>query len=71
LYKSVKSGQETKEVLRDCGGKNYQEFLGKKLAEIHDSEMWRAGAAVRSLRPKEKAKEITKGTKGVGGRGAN
>jgi ketol-acid reductoisomerase len=71
LYNSVKTGKETKEVLRDCGGKNYKEFLGKKLAEIHDSEMWRAGAAVRSLRPKEKAKEISKATKGVGGRGAN
>ena len=71
LYKSVKSGQETKEVLRDCGGKNYQQFLGKKLAEIRDSEMWRAGAAVRALRPREKAKQITKGTKGVGGRGEN
>jgi ketol-acid reductoisomerase len=71
LYNSVKTGKETKEVLRDCGGKNYKEFLGKKLAEIHDSEMWRAGAAVRSLRPKEKAKEISKATKGVGGRGVN
>jgi ketol-acid reductoisomerase len=71
LYKSVKTGRETKEVLRDCGRKDYKEFLGKKLAEIHDSEMWMAGAAVRSLRPKEKAKEISKTTKGVGGRGEN
>jgi ketol-acid reductoisomerase len=71
LYKSVKSGQETKEVISDCGGKDYQKFLAKKLAEIHESEMWKAGAAVRALRPKEKAKEIGKGTKGVGGRGQN
>jgi ketol-acid reductoisomerase len=71
LYASVKKGQETREVIRDCGGKDYKKFLEKKLAEIHDSEMWRAGAAVRSLRPREKAKEITKGTKGVGGRGKN
>jgi ketol-acid reductoisomerase len=71
LYKSVKTGQETREVLRDCGGRDYQKFLGKKLAEIHDSEMWRAGAAVRSLRPKEKAKLISAGTKGIGGRGQN
>ena len=27
--------------------------LAKKLAEIHDSEMWQAGAAVRALRPGE------------------
>jgi ketol-acid reductoisomerase len=71
LYKSVKVGQETREVLRDCGGKNYQQFLAKKLGEIHNSEMWRAGTAVRALRPKEKAKTITSAVKGVGGRGSN
>jgi len=71
LYKSVKTGQETKEVIRDCGGKDYKSFLEKKLSEIHNSEMWKAGAAVRALRPKEKAKEITKGTKGVSGRTSN
>ena len=32
--------------------------------------MWRAGAAVRALRPKEKAKTITASTKGVSGRKA-
>ena len=71
LYKSVKSGQETREVIRDCGGKDYQKFLAKKLAEIHDSEMWKAGAAVRDLRPKEKAKDLSKGVKGIGGRDKN
>jgi ketol-acid reductoisomerase len=71
LYKSVKTGQETREVLRDCGGKDYQQFLARKLAEIHNSEMWQAGAAARALRPAEKAREITKATKGVGGRGSN
>jgi ketol-acid reductoisomerase len=71
LYKSVKSGQETKEVIRDCGGKNYKKYLEQKLTKMHDSEMWRAGAAVRALRPKEKAKEITKDTKGVTGRTSN
>jgi len=71
LYKSVKSGQETREVIRDCGGKNYQKYLAKKLGEIHNSEMWRTGAAVRALRPKEKARVITKKVKGVSGRGQN
>jgi ketol-acid reductoisomerase len=71
LYKSVKTGQETREVLRDCSGKDYQKFLSKKLGEIHDSEMWRTGAAVRALRPREKAKAISAGTKGIGGRGQN
>ena len=71
LYKSVKCGQETKEVLRDCGKPNYQEILGARLAELGNSEMWIAGKAVRDLRPKEKAREITKDTKGVAGRAKN
>ncbi len=71
LYESVKAGQETREVIRDCGRDDYQDFLEKKLAEIGDSEMWKAGAAVRDLRPKEEAKEVTGTTKGVGGRKAN
>ena len=71
LYKSVKSGQETREVIRDCGRKDYQKWLGKKLAELGNSEMWRAGAAVRALRPKEKARAISRATKGVGGRRSN
>ena len=42
--------------------------LGKELGEIRDSEMWRAGAAVRALRPAEKARVVSKATKGVAGR---
>ena len=30
LYKSVKTGKETREVIRDCGGKDYQKFLCKE-----------------------------------------
>jgi ketol-acid reductoisomerase len=71
LYNSVKTGKETAEVIRDCGGKDYQKFLAGKLAEMHASEMWKAGAAVRALRPKAKAKKIIKGVKGIGGRGEN
>ena len=71
LYASVKAGTETKEVIHDCGGRNYRKFLEKKLGEIGNSEMWRAGAAVRDLRPKEKAKTLGKGVKGVSGRGSN
>ena len=33
-----------------CQG-SYQVKLDAELKEIHDSEMWKAGAAVRSLRP--------------------
>ena len=71
LYKSVKVGQETREVIRDCGGKNYQEYLSKRLGEMHNSEMWKAGAAVRALRPKEGAKATAKTAKGTGGRTSN
>ncbi len=71
LYAKVKSGAETRRVISVCGRKDYRQRLEKELAEIHDSEMWKAGAAVRSLRPREKAREITKATKGVSGRKSN
>jgi ketol-acid reductoisomerase len=71
LYRRVASGQEAARVIRACGGVNYQQQLQKELAAIRDSEMWRAGAAVRALRPAESARAIAKGTKGVSGRSAN
>jgi len=71
LYDSVKSGKETKRVLTACGKPNYKELLDGELSKMGNSEMWQAGAAVRELRPKEKAREITKATKGVAGRGKN
>jgi ketol-acid reductoisomerase len=71
LYNRVKTGKECARVLKACGGPNYQALLQKELSEIRDSEMWRAGKAVRELRPKELAKAIGKGVKGIGGRAAN
>jgi len=71
LYRRVKDGSETKRVLESCGAPDYQQQLGAELAEIRDSEMWRAGRATRDLRPKNAAREISAGTKGVGGRAAN
>ncbi len=68
LYERVASGVETERVLTSCSAPDYQSALGKELAEIGNSEMWQAGKATRSLRPKEAAKEITSDTKGVGGR---
>jgi ketol-acid reductoisomerase len=70
LYKRVADGRETRRVLTVCGKADYQQQLAKELAAIRDSEMWRAGAATRSLRPKEKARKVTAATKGVGGRSA-
>jgi ketol-acid reductoisomerase len=71
LYQRVKDGRECARVLSACGGSNYQKLLQKELDQLHNSEMWRAGAAVRALRPKEPARAITKGTKGVTGRASN
>jgi ketol-acid reductoisomerase len=71
IYKRVKSGEETKRVLSSTGRADYRERLGKELKAIADSEMWRAGAATRSLRPHEAAKTITKSTKGIAGRKGN
>jgi ketol-acid reductoisomerase len=71
LYNRVRSGAETQRVIESCGGPDYQEMLGKELGEIRDSEMWRAGKATRDLRPKEPARDIDAGTRGVGGRGEN
>jgi ketol-acid reductoisomerase len=51
LYKAVKTGAETKRVLDSTSAANYKALLNAELKEIHDSEMWQAGAAVRSLRP--------------------
>jgi ketol-acid reductoisomerase len=71
LYKRVKNGQECTRVLTACGAKNYQKQLDKELNTLGNSEMWRAGKAVRALRPKEAARTIVAGTKGVAGRAKN
>ncbi|MCK5244521.1 MAG: ketol-acid reductoisomerase [Desulfobacterales bacterium] len=56
LYERVVSGEETKIVLEANSVPDYMERLGKELKVIRDSEMWRAGAAVRSLRPENRKK---------------
>lgn len=71
LYDRVASGKETARVLESTGGANYQELLGKELAEMGNSEMWRAGKATRALRPKGQPKAISASTKGVDGRSEN
>lgn len=71
LYQRVRSGQECERVLTACGAPGYQKQLQKELAEMGGSEMWRTGAAVRALRPKELAKKAGKGAKGTVGRAVN
>lgn len=51
LYAAVKRGDEARRTLEKCGRKNYRQELEEELAVIGDSEMWRAGTTVRSLRP--------------------
>ena len=71
LYKRVSTGAEAERVIKSCGGPDYQVQLGKELAEIRDSEMWRAGAACRELRPKTTGKAVSTSAKGTGGRATN
>ncbi len=54
LYQSVISGKETERVLEANSTSDYREKLQKELDEIHNSEMWKAGASVRSLRPENR-----------------
>jgi len=69
LYQRVASGAEAERVIKVCGAKNYPKRVAAELAAMRNSEMWQAGAAVRALRPTEKAHAISRGTKGLVGRG--
>jgi ketol-acid reductoisomerase len=71
LYLRVKTGTECTRVLSACGKPDYQAQLTKELNVIGNSEMWQAGKAVRGLRPKETARQISKATLGVTGRKSN
>jgi ketol-acid reductoisomerase len=51
LYQRVKDGAETRIVLKANSAPDYAQKLRVELDEIKNSEMWRAGAAVRKLRP--------------------
>lgn len=53
LYQSVVSGEETRITLEANSRPDYRERLEEELAAIRNSEMWQAGAAVRSLRPEK------------------
>jgi ketol-acid reductoisomerase len=51
LYESVTSGVETRIVLEKNSDPHYRDKLDEELRAMRESEMWQAGAAVRSLRP--------------------
>ncbi len=56
LYRKVAEGEETRRVLEANSRGDYRQQLEKELKEVADSEMWQAGAVVRSLRPERAAK---------------
>ena len=56
LYSKVADGSETKRVLEVNGAPDYKVKLQAELDQIKNSEMWKAGAAVRSLRPTQRKK---------------
>ena len=56
LYDRVASGAETKRVLEVNSAPDYREKLQKELNTLKNSEMWRAGEAVRALRPENRKK---------------
>ena len=54
LYQKVISGEETKRVQEANSAPDYREKLDKELDVLKNSEMWRTGATVRSLRPENR-----------------
>ena len=54
LYAKVTSGEETRRVLEANSAPDYREKLNAELDVLKKSEMWQAGATVRSLRPENR-----------------
>lgn len=51
LYDSVRSGAEAQKSIDTNSAPDYREKLEAELQQLRQSEMWRAGATVRTLRP--------------------
>ncbi len=58
LYKSVANGSESQRVIETCSKPDYREKLQAELKDLRESELWQAGAAVRSLRPENLNVEV-------------
>ena len=54
LYERVKTGKETERVIKALSNPDYKDQLDAELRELGNSEIWKAGAAVRKLRPGNK-----------------
>ena len=57
LYERVANGAEARIVLEKNSQPDYREKLDAELAEMRNSELWRAGAKVRELRPENWKRE--------------
>lgn len=55
LYESVAAGTESQRSIDSNSQPDYRTNLEAELKELRESEMWRAGATVRSLRPENQA----------------
>ena len=51
LYKEVAAGNEAQKSIDSNSKDDYREKIEIELAELRDSEMWKAGKTVRTLRP--------------------
>jgi ketol-acid reductoisomerase len=57
LYESVATGNEARITIEANRQPDYRSKLQAELDELHNSEMWQAGAAVRKLRPDNQKKQ--------------
>ena len=51
LYDSVESGREAQKSIDANSKPDYREHLNEELRQMRESELWRAAATVRRLRP--------------------
>lgn len=57
LYHKVETGEETKRTLEANSRPDYRTQLASELKALRESEIWRAGETVRSLRPERQDKK--------------
>jgi len=53
LYESVARGNEARTVIKACSAPDYRARLEAELGQLANEEIWRAGKAVRALRPEK------------------
>jgi len=68
LYESVRAGEETRRTLTANSKPTYRQDLEKELSNVRESEMWRVGVHVRSLRPERVGSSRGNGPSKSGGR---